>query len=350
MNSVLGNDFDPRLLDLISTPEAEQCILDVAKANVKLDCFGLVVPTGGIRDLEARIVKTMEEARQRIQHVVLEGKTVVYFPGAFDLVHAGHVTFFLQGVDLFLKKHSKLKREDLFVVVLADSDDLVEAAKPAHLYATEGEHPRPIQGAKVFSHVLRNYTKANPRLLDLASLGVDMVGLLPSPAEMYPLLDNWFFQRWLNDHGEFQNDAIEVVADGTDDLSIQARTALSEYLEIVRAIKEGHFERVQASFEQVKFNLPTTDGKTYWTLPAWQLLLNRYLGFVHQFPNAGCYRVISSRDGYGGFVRRLMELSRIRHAPIDDVSVISTTTLLSTFGWETLYKAKVASLTELCSQ
>ena len=348
--NTLGQLFDKQLVTIIEEAQAQECVERVLRANIQLDRYGLVVPSAKLQDIYPLIVENLIEARHRIQHVMLEGKTVVYFPGAFDLVHVGHATFFQQGIDLFLKTHGRLKREDLFVVVLADSDDLIEAAKPAHLYAGKGEHPRPIQSGKVFNHLLRKHTNVNPRLLDLAACGIDMVGLLPSPAEVHSLLDNWFFQEWLKKNSEFEGDAIEVVAGGVDELATELRNALNDYLKIVKAIKEGHFERVQTSFEQVKFNLPSSTGETFWTLPAWQLLLNRFLGFVHQFPNAGCYRVISIRDGYGGFVKRLMELSRVRHAAIDDIPVVSTTTLLKTYGWEVLYQAKVQSFTALCAR
>ncbi len=341
MKTIKG--FDKRLQKLIGSDAAViSRVQSTRSQGANFNRYGLVVPHLSLKEVGSIVVPDLIEARHRMQAMMLEGKTAIYFPGAFDLVHIGHASYIEEGIAYVLQQ-TKLTRDDLFVVVLADSDDLIEAAKPAYKYAQNGNHPRPIESSKIFSHVLSQSTAINPRMIDLAQLGVDMVGVIPSPSEAHNLLSDWFFRRWFQQFGGFEGSGSKLLVSAGDEISEEAEKTVREYESLVQAIRDGRFDRVVTSFDEAKFGLPTdTASECCWSLPSWQLLVHRFLGMVHKLPHSNCYRILSRRDGYSPIVKRLMEISHIMTASVDDTQLVSTTTLLDTFGWKQLYGEKVA--------
>jgi len=328
---------------IVGSSETAQRLLErLASTDVNFDRYGLVMPTKSLRVVNEVVAPDLVEARNRMQEVMLEGKTVIYFPGAFDLVHVGHAAYLLEGIEQVMKR-TGLSRDKLFVVVLADSDTLIQAAKPAHKYAMNGGHPRPIESTEVFYHVLANATELNPRVIDLAQLDIDMVGVIPSPNEAHALLTRWIFKNWFRQFSNFEHTGALLLADRGDDISAEAEQTVNDYRALVTAIRNQQYAHVITSFDNVRFGLPSEGEPSCWSLPSWQLLLHRFLGMVHQLPQAGCYRVLSMRDSYSPIVQRLMELSRIMTVSVNDTHLLSTTTLLERVSWSNLYRAKVES-------
>ena len=117
----------------------------ISDAGIVLDNYQLVsTPWKQQRDeLSQRISTDLLDIHHRITEAIHSGLHVLYVPGSFDLVHAGHASYILEAVEMYLDLHKGLSEDDVYVVALCDEEDLIKAVKPAHIYALGGDHPRP---------------------------------------------------------------------------------------------------------------------------------------------------------------------------------------------------------------
>ena len=256
---------------------------------------GLILPKG---DSSNKICENLEEVSKRIKEAQDKSKHVLYLPGTYDLVHIGHLSFILQAIE-FLGK----KRENLFVVALADSDNLISLAK-AHKHISKGgkeEFERPIEKGSI------DNPKKHPRLMALSALPVDCVGFLPGPKDPnlpkpYPLDKNL---------------AIKVT--GGLNISPQAQE------KIVKAVND----------------YPNLFEKT-WFIELWQLYLTLFLSQKqYDGKDLNITRIVSKSDSlYFDQVKALSLICSIKAEIIDDVIATSTTGLVEEFGAIYLLESK----------
>lgn len=312
--------------------EARARIDLVIASGTELDKYGQVVPQMN-KAIGNKIASDLLDVRQRVTEELHQGKHVLYVPGSYDLVHVGHASYILEGIETYLKAHSELRREDLYVVALADDDELIRGVKPPHLVAATGEHPRPIECAELFEHL----TKKHPRLVDLATLPVDLVGFLPAPTCFGEVLNHPLFQRW--------SERAAIPIECKHDLE----ATVVKYGELLSNLTEERFADVKAHFHRAKYNLDYNPATAKWDVASWQLLLHRFIGDVYAAsPQPNYVRMISEHDvKYKHIVAEVMELCGIDHHFVDDTVVVSTTELMSKFGWETLVRSKLDRFVEL---
>lgn len=316
---------------LLTTDAQRRRVAAVKHAGIELDRYAMVVPSAKPRALERKIVRNLENVWAQVAQARRQGKHVIYFPGSYDLVHVGHASYILEGIQQYLERHPNLTRNDLLVVVLADDDELIRVVKPPHLAGIKDEHPRPIECFEMFEHAT-----AHPRLEDLATLPVDVVGYLPAPTRLARLMESGTFRDWL------ATDARFPTGWDTQQSAHLAREAVGRYHRMLDALRDGQgIVQIKADFQREKYGL-TRPGDPIWTVEAWQLMLHKFLGSVPA--TEGEYnRVISTHDvKYKDIVAALMGISRIDHTIVDDTHVLSTTDLVNAFGWQDLLEAKLA--------
>jgi hypothetical protein len=331
-------DMNPTTLH--SSPVKER-IDKIAEAGVCLDEHMLVIPQWD-RAVRHRLAPSLIDIRSRITEALQQEKHVLYVPGSYDLVHAGHVSYILQGIEAYLAKEG-LSRDQLYVVALADDDELIRAVKPAHLQAiardskSQGnDHPRPIECEELFNFVTGSYSA---RLIDLASLPIDLVGFLPAPTNFKEILHDPLFTAWLNR-------ARSIVHGNGAAPESEEQKHLDALLD---RIQSGRFSEVLQDFQKTKFNLLASDEQPRWDVGSWQFLLHLFIGDVHRpSDNRPYVRMISEHDvKYKDVVAAKMRLCGIHPHFVNDTTVVSTTTLLEKYGWQTLYHAKQSHFTAL---
>lgn len=175
-------------MELASSDFARQRMAEVVEAGIQLDKYGMVKPSLEEENLD-KVTQDLLETRARIAEVLGEGKHIIYLPGSFDLVHVGHASYVRQCIDNYLSRNLRLTRDKIFVILLADDDEMIRAMKPSYLFNNPGDHPRPMENRELFEHV----TDEHPRLVDLASLDSDLVGSIPAPTQVGDLLRSWLF-------------------------------------------------------------------------------------------------------------------------------------------------------------
>ena len=327
-----------------STPvsEAVQARLEkIQEAGIRLDEHQLVIPDWN-RTVRSRLAPTLNDIRGRIIESLRQGQHVLYVPGSYDLVHAGHASYILEGIETYLKQEG-ITRDQLYVVALADDDELIRAVKPPHFKAMSrnqasvgDEHPRPIECDELFRFVTGS---RSPRLIDLASLPVDLVGHLPSPSHFEKTLHDPLFTSWLK-----RARCIAHMNGSRPESEDQKKLDM-----ILQRIETGRFAEILEDFSKTKYNLFAPHEQRRWDVGSWQFLLHLYIGDVHQSADTRPYvRMISEHDvQYKDVVAESMRLCGINPHFVNDTPVVSTTALLAKHGWENLYRAKQAHFRDL---
>ena len=123
----IKSHLKPEVINLLRDDKAAQRIQEVIEAGIEIDAYGMVVPQVQLAKIRDKITKGLVDTRTRLAQVLGEGKHVIYLPGSYDMIHSGHASYVLQGVEAYLDKHSRLSRQDIFVMMLADDDELIES-------------------------------------------------------------------------------------------------------------------------------------------------------------------------------------------------------------------------------
>ncbi len=340
--ATLENQFKPQVLELLPNETAKNRLQEVLDSNIGIDNYGMVIPRVNESSIYQKITRGLVDTRTRLAQVLGEGKHVIYLPGSYDLVHAGHASYIMQGVEAYLNAHSRLSRKDIFVMILADDDELIEAIKPSYLMDKPADHPRPLENGNIYEHL----TSVNPRLIDLASLPVDLVGFIPAPTRIGDLLDDWHFKRWLENCAGFNGEDSLLKHLKNDLVSDNVRETIGQYEVLISRLEGDGFTEVIKAFQRAKHSSLYQAETAAWNVASWQLMVHKFLGSV---PGSQGYytRIISEHDvKYKDIVAKLMKVSRIDHLFVQDDMVLSTTALANTFGWEELYDAKSNAYTK----
>lgn len=324
----------------ISLSERVKKVEDVMNAGVILDEKLLVVADPD--NLRAEIAKDFVETKKQIDEARKRGQHVLYIPGSYDLVHAGHASYALQVTEQYLGQHPELKREDLYVVMLSDDDDLISTVKAYKRkgYSAKGdeEFARPIESAQAFTDIDIPH---HSRLVGTASLPVDLVGFIPSPKNMRDYahelaarqkLDakmlNIYLDKFIEDRKPSDTDVKELKA------------AIGSYEKLVHALGNGGYADVASSFEALGKPFAEVDPNAPWSIQSYQLFNHTYLASGEGF-NAPFVRIVSVHDDkYKDQVDFLMQVAGVKVESINDVEVVSTTKLLKKFGPDNLREAK----------
>lgn len=298
-------------------------IIALADRGVRMDDLLLLRPDLEHRTtVQSKIVGTLAAVKTALDAARHAGRHILYLPGSYDLVHAGHASHIMQAIERYLSlaEYRSLAREDLYVVALADDDDLIAAVKAAKFIGNGGTEPfrRPIR-------------VASERLYELASIPmVDLAGCLPSPLRIGELPADSILRAQCR-----RSEIVSLVAcaaregGSASDDAVILTAALGKYDDTIRFTRT----EPQVLVDAFRRRIPP------WSIQSWQLFLHRYLG-AGKFP-APIVRVISRKDaGYLAQVRFLMRAAEIDTLVIDEVPVTTTTELLQRHGLERLAAAK----------
>jgi hypothetical protein len=309
-------------------------------AGVVLDELLLVIPN--TEAPKASIAKDLVEAKKYIDEARRDGKHVLYIPGSYDLVHAGHASYALQVTDQYLEQHPELTRNNLYVVMLSDDDELIGTVKAYKRkgYSEKGdeEFARPIESASAFSDLnLPNHS----RLIATASLPVDLVGFIPSPKNAKSFIKELVAAQDLDEASlreSLDKFAAKRNLSETDMRELSA--AIGSYGKLIHNLSNGGFDEVNNSFEALGKPYAQVDPNAPWSIQSYQLLNHKFLASGEGF-KAPLVRIVSVHDNkYKDQVDFLMAMAGVAVGEIDDVELVSTTKLLKKFGPEKLREAK----------
>lgn len=284
---------------------------------------GLILPNQDIEARNLKIAETISEVAKRIAQAKAQGQHIIYLPGTYDLVHVGHLSYILQAVNLYLSKNwsagRKINRDNLFVVALADSDNLTSFAK-SHKHISNGgseELQRPIEKGDFAP-------KDHPRLIALATLPVDCVGFLPGPLDA-------------NLPKPFQLDQVkaqELLRKLALNPSAKDKmvSAIADYSKLVDRVKTGRL-----------------DFGSWWYIELWQLYLTLSLtleqSHVEPTPFENQTRILSKSDSsYFDQAAAICAISNMGAVIMNDVIATSTTQLIKEYGAFHLLESKAKLL------
>lgn len=309
------------------------------KMGFKADAYGLIGPTReGYFTALKKIAPNLLEVAAEIIVARNRGKTILYLPGSYDLVHAGHASFIHQALAYYMKE-SGCKREDLFVLVLADDDELVWITK-SHKHVSQGGNEvfkRPLQSRENFPELA-----VSTRLLDLAAISeVDLVGLIDCPLHAdYLITSKILSASWLKDG------LVQPVMQ----LWLEGKASIRDIQELHIAAYNHHnfwrclphrFKKVKSDFK--KGNWPMDRSKN-WSLQSWQFFIHCFLAR----DKGQIVRIISRNDKrYLYQVEFLMKEAGIEVIFIEDRSIVTTTELIERYGVKVLLRAKQSSCASL---
>lgn len=344
--------------------DAQARVEAVRQAGVGLDSYGMVDPILDKSLLESRIAGDLGEVHHVISQQLGLGKHVMMCTGGYDLIHAGHASFILQGMEEYIAGRGIEDPDQLFVVVLADDDSLLASVKPPHKQDKPDQHPRPVESHDNF----RQWTgDIHPRLLDLASLPVDLVGLLPSPISAESLIKSKVFKTWLSEQASYQQDPAGLSLLGKSEAERAALSTIEHFEKTIALLKLecGLIEPEQLpedlagkrysdlcwDFKRAGIDPNYGQPADLWKLPSWALMFHKFIGSgasaARRLGSGADYvRLLSKNDGYSDEVAALMRASFIGAFYCDDTAVFHTSTLLDTFSWQTLLNAKAEAFKE----
>lgn len=299
-----------------STPEAQQVLTDVRlwakNQGIDTTAEGLIVPDRDTDKLDRKIAKDLVDVAGRIKQAKDSGLDVLYLPGSYDMVHAGHLSYVEQVVNDYLEEAHKrgrnVTRENLYLVMLADDDQLIAHTK-ASKYVGNG-------GTEAFRRPVEKGLDSkgrSPRLDALASFPVDCVGFIPSPTtknlpKPYPL-------------------NLEACR------NIAVATAAPDKLPYFKGVIDA-YQHIQESYD---------NGQGFDDLPlniaAWQLYVTlqitrpdptKLAEVPEPFTGKCITRAVSFRDeSYLYAVEMIMRWSEVAVTVIHDQQIISTSDMLA---------------------
>jgi len=257
--------------------------------------------------LEEKVASSLDEVNQKIREAIEAGKFVLYLPGSYDLVHAGHAYYVQQCIEKFLAllnnnrppKQREYTKEDIYVVVLADSDELISKVKEKKFVGEGGNEKerRPVESAPT-------------RLACLLGIpSIDLVGIVPhtgiSPETFTQLID-------------------------------RAKQELESNQQLPLADKDQISNALNALS-------PSSNG--IWPVQLWQLLVHAKI--MDRVRTGRVTRMVSHNDtNYLEQIRFLMKLVGIYVQIIQDDNIGSTSEIVKRFNdqsdkpWEEIRRKK----------
>ena len=128
--------------------ERRKLFLDrlVERAGITLSSQTLVQNSLTLEEAQGRIAPNFADLRRNLRDALSKGKKLLVLNGSFDLVHAGHVGMVQASLHNFMIREN-LRREEVYLVVLADADPLIFSSKKHKWVKFGGSEslPRPLQ-------------------------------------------------------------------------------------------------------------------------------------------------------------------------------------------------------------
>lgn len=324
-----------------------------AEIGVTLDPeLGLTLPNTStsetIEFLNNKIATNLTEVRARIEEAKALGKHIVYMPGSYDLTHKGHAFYVEQVVECYLSE-ANCSREDIFVVMLADSDKLIADVKASKYVGNGGTElqPRPVEPAA-------------ERVIGMAALNVDLVGILPSSQDNREVLPE-----------PIELDIEAMIRELNHDFVIQQQNRLAS-MDLSPEEMEKEMKRVEkdkaellnglTAYQQLIANFRTGADLGKVPVQAWQLYTTSFINSVTpessgspvRYAPGHMTRLVSKDDTkYLSQVIFLMTFANVAVSIINDINNGSTSKLLEDaqekFGakaWDAIRESKTTKIAE----
>ncbi len=313
----------------------------LVSGSIRFDEYEMLQAGSDLKKVKERMSFSLQETRSRMQAAHREGKHVLISNGSFDLVHIGHASFVTHFISEYMR-YTGLRRDQLFVVILADDDDLIFVEKAYKWEKNGGTEAfrRPIQSNMNISGAVHS------RLLDLSSLPADLVSLVPSPRTAGGLLTD---SNLLAALGESlpKVDAIAAgIKSGAMDLREEDLKHLDDVLYIgknmMETLLQGQSEVLLQEYEKSE-DYEYAKTSRVWNTTAWHLILNLY--YTHGAETRDRFvKILNTRDSaYLMRVALMNNLAGIDVRFLQGASVVSTSDLLAKYGPELLIRAKKRS-------
>jgi glycerol-3-phosphate cytidylyltransferase-like family protein len=273
----------------------------LAESVIKLDLLidpneGLVIPRlHDIELIESKIITHLIDLNQKLKSWTDNGGKVLYLPGSYDLTHIGHALYIKECIDTFLE-FSSINRDQLKVVMMADSDELIAHVKSSKHITNGG------------TELVKRPVETNvDRIIGMASIPfVDLVGIIPS--------------QWDYDH------LLQPIELPITDLIEQAKNNTQMSADDKQELLIGLY-----TFEKY-INNDLVNKKNIEALPVetWQLYITSLL--MEDIVADSVYRLISISDTkYLDKVSFLMHALGIQILLIEDTQYGSTSVMIDKF-------------------
>lgn len=309
------------------------------QAGITLDNYSLVKNTLNHAELKHLIAPDFAVVRGRIRSALKSGKVVLLLNGSFDLVHEGHAGMVQASLHNFLQTQN-LNRDQVYLVILADSDSLIFNSKK-HKWKTFGgseDLPRPLQSLK---NIPNSSPTLHPRAVDLANLGADLVGITPSPAEFLELSHQLWFQHFLFSTHEADwfrgTQAVLEQESFTSEQVAEIDTVIETAIRMLNAFRSGRAVDIIKDFEKAG----PREVLPLWHVSSWQMVLQYSLG-LDEFHAGTVHQVLNLRDAE--YLHNVSTWSKANGRTIhfiDGTEVLtSTTELLKAYPMKALVERK----------
>lgn len=311
-----------------------------AQAGIELDDYTLVKNQLSTDQAQHLIAPNFSEIRAGMRAALGRGQKVLLLNGSFDLVHGGHAAMVQAALHNFMTTEN-LSREQVYLVVLADADELIHSSKKHKWIAYGGTEPLPRPMQSLESIEGSSY-ELHPRAQDLGNLGADLVGLTPSPGEFLKSLNESWVQEFLRSANEslWLEKLSEVLAEENfkPEQITEVELVFNTAFRMIRALQLGEGDKIVADFESAD----PGDALPHWHVSSWQMVLQFAWG-LNSFPEGSVHKVLNLRDAE--YLHNVVSWSRVSGQTIhfiDGTDVFySTTDLLKTFPMEELVDRKL---------
>jgi hypothetical protein len=295
--------------------------------GVDLSSEGLVLPDTNTATLDHKIAPDLSTVASRVTDARKRGLDIIYLPGSYDLVHVGHLSYVNQVVASYIEGTAKqgrnLGRPDLYLVMLADDDNLIERIK-ANKFVGNG-------GTELFKRPVEAGLDENgrsPRLDALATFPVDCVGFIPSPsAESLP------------EPYDLNIPLCRKIAS-----SVASGAELDSFMQILDT-----YEQIEGLFA----NHESLEGAP-WRIAAWQLYVSLQIALPKAeeikepsvpFAGKSISRAVSIHDqSYIDAVKMINRWAGMDVMVVDDTEILSTSGLLQKLAPKTLLDHKASAI------
>lgn len=283
----------------------------------RINEFNLMIVDKSEREVGYKIALNYLEAKIRIRHALATGKSVLFLPGTYDLLHAGHLVWFKEALEKFTSKLN-LPKKDIFCVVPFDNDKLTRIEKISK-HVSQG-------GREIY---LRPIINERNRAVALANLPyIDLIMPIPSP------LDN---QDLIPDAGHFNvKHALKLLDNSKESLHLkQTLSKLKKMAQPSRleAMREAFISYGFLSSQPKDIYQKIGIDTSLWNNDIWQLMcylykMDKELFEKYNLPTQNVYRVISEHDGYSSRVKFIMQLAGVKTFSIREDFITSTTDII----------------------
>jgi hypothetical protein len=291
----------------------------------------LLIIDKGWDEVGLKILDSELFLKKRIDIAKSEGKEILFLPGAYDILHAGHVTWIDQAIESLIsnkkKAGKKIRRSDIFVVVPIESDYYVNVAKRGRHHSQGGSEK-----------IVRPYVTQDSRLLALANLNsVDLTVAIPNPLG----LDSALGQP--ENFTTRQAQMLLAVYSAENNLQQEEFQALKQSINTYDAIQNSkgyqelvtEFKKLQISTRTIDKAFTESNGKN-WNEITWDIMWYLFLSDEAHYtlPAMPCYanRILSVRDDYNIKACYIARLAGISVEKILDTHITSTTHIISQYG------------------